>query len=155
MKDIEEHIRRAAEEGKFDNLPGKGKPLRLEGDPLADPEWRLAYHVLREGGYTLPWIELQQEIDAESEAARAGLRRAWAWRQKALAGGEPPGLVEAEWQRARRRFAARVEKLNRRIFDYNLQVPAERLQRRKLDVEREAAQVCAQEPPTSPDAGTR
>lgn len=145
MKDIEEHIRRAAQEGQFDNLPGKGKPLRLDDDPLVDPDWRLAYHVLRENGYTLPWIELQQEIDAESEAARADLRRAWAWRRTALAQGQPPGLVESEWQQAQRRFAARVEKLNRRIFDYNLQVPAERLQRRKLDVAREVAQVCAAE----------
>ena len=41
---------------------GKGKPLRLEDDSLEDPEWRMAYHMLREGGFSLPWIELRQEI---------------------------------------------------------------------------------------------
>ena len=42
MPDIEEEISRAMREGKFSNLAGKGKPLRLEDDQFADPEWRLA-----------------------------------------------------------------------------------------------------------------
>ena len=57
MNKAEDQIRRAMEEGKFDDLPGEGKPLRLENDPFEDPEWRMAHHVLRNGGFTLPWIE--------------------------------------------------------------------------------------------------
>jgi len=37
---IDEIIRRAIEEGQFDDLPGKGKPLRLDEDPNSDPAWR-------------------------------------------------------------------------------------------------------------------
>ncbi|MEA3440806.1 MAG: DUF1992 domain-containing protein [Chloroflexota bacterium] len=57
MTGIEEHIRRAMEEGKFDDLPGKGKPLRLDHNPHEDPQWRTAYRMLRNSGFTLPWIE--------------------------------------------------------------------------------------------------
>jgi len=57
VPNAEEQIRRAIEEGKFDNLPGKGKPLNLEQNPFEDPEWRLANHVLITSGFSLPWIE--------------------------------------------------------------------------------------------------
>jgi hypothetical protein len=80
VSDIEEHIRRAIESGKFDDLPGKGKPLNLDDDQWVDSDWRLAHHTLKSAGYTLPWIEMLKEIDLEIEAARLALRRAWEWR---------------------------------------------------------------------------
>ena len=64
--------------------PVKGKPLRLDDNPLADPDWQLAYHLLKENGFTLPWIELRQEIEKEIEAARQSFKQAWEWRQSAL-----------------------------------------------------------------------
>ncbi len=137
MRNVEEHIRQAMEQGKFDNLPGKGKPLRMEENPHADPEWRLAYHVLKSGGFSLPWIDTLREIDADVEKARTSLARTWAWRQSLLsAGGAYPG-AEAEWKRALGAFREQVTALNRRIRDYNLEAPSERFQRPLLDFERE------------------
>mgnify|MGYP001360902941 CR=1 FL=1 len=137
MSDIEDAIEQAMREGKFDHLPGKGKPLKLEDQPNEDPEWRLAHHVLKNSGFTLPWIEARQEIEAEIEAARQALQRAWEWRKEALDRQQPNPASEAEWQRARRQFGERVEQINRRIFDYNLQAPTMGLQLRKLNLERE------------------
>ena len=141
MADIEEQIRKAIEDGKFNDLPGKGKPLKLEDHTHEDPEWRLAYHVLREGGFSLPWIELQNEIDTETEALRTNLRSAWRWRLQALERGESPLMVEQEWERVVKKFGEQVEKLNKRIFDFNLQVPSVAVQRLKLNVERELEKV--------------
>lgn len=141
MADIEESINRAIQEGKFDNLSGKGKPLNLDDDPHADPEWRLAYHVLKNGGYTLPWIELRQEIDAEIDTARKTLRRAWEWRQDRLDRRDPPAAIEAEWQRARRAFVTELERINKRIFDYNLQTPSDKFQLLVLNPEREIDRI--------------
>ena len=141
MADIEEHIRKAIEDGKFDDLPGKGKPLNLGDYAHEDPEWRLAYHMLREGGFSLPWIELLREIDTEIEALRASLRSAWEWRLEALRRGDAPLPVEQEWERVVKRFGEQVEKLNKRIFDFNLQTPSISVQRLKLDVERELEMV--------------
>ena len=141
MSDIDDHIRKAIEEGKFDDLPGKGKPLNLDDNPHADPDWQLAHHMLKSSGYTLPWIEARQEIDAQIEAARTALARAWEWRQRSLLGDRPYADVEAEWQRAIRSFEGQVEKINQKIFDYNLQTPSDKFQLLKLNAEKEIDQV--------------
>ena len=141
---IEDHIQQAMQEGKFDDLPGKGQPLRLDENPYEDPDWRLAHHVLQSSGYTLPWIAARQEIEAEIESARQALRTTWSWRQEALQ--ESPPLkpyeqVEAVWQRAVATFGEQAERINKRISDYNLQAPLERFQLRLLDVEQEIGVV--------------
>jgi DnaJ family protein C protein 28 len=143
MPEIEEHIRRAIEEGKFNDLPGQGKPLNLDDDSLADPDWRLAHHMLRSSGYSLPWIELRQEIQAEAERARDTVRRAWEWRGAALSEGHPYGRAQGEWERAGEAFRKQIEVINKKIFDYNLQAPSEIVQLLKLDAEREIAAVVA------------
>lgn len=137
MSDIENSIEQAMREGKFDHLPGKGKPLKLEDHPHEDPEWRLAHHVLKNSGFTLPWIEARREIEAEIEAARQALRRAWEWRKETSSRQQPNPASEAEWQRACRDFSEQIERINRRILDYNLQAPTMGLQLRKLNLERE------------------
>jgi DnaJ family protein C protein 28 len=134
---IEEQIRRAMEEGQFDNLPGKGKPLHLEDNPFEDPEWRLAHHVLRSSGFTLPWIEARRELEAAILEARTALRRSWAWRQAALARSQPVQLVDAEWERAVEVFRRQVNEINRNILTYNLKAPSERLHLSKINVEGE------------------
>jgi DnaJ family protein C protein 28 len=141
MPDIEEHIRQAQQAGKFDDLPGKGKPLKLEDDPHADPAWQLAFRMLKEAGFSLPWIEKLKEIEAEVEAARYALRIAYEWQQQAAAEGQPVDFIQHEWQRARQAFEDRVKALNKRIRDVNLEVPNTRFQRPMLEVGREVRRV--------------
>ena len=134
---IEDHIRRAMEEGKFDNLPGNGKPLEMDENAFEDPEWRLANKVLKDGGYSLPWIETRREIEASLETARAALKRAWAWRQDGLAQKQPDPRAEGEWQRAKNAFREHLAAINKRIFHYNLETPSPRFQRLPVDAQRE------------------
>ncbi len=141
MPNIEEHIRRAQQEGKFDDLPGKGKPLKLEDDPHADPAWQLAFRMLKEAGYSLPWIEELKEIEADIEAARGALRIAYDWKQRAQAEGLPGEFIHLEWERAFQTFQNRVAALNKRIRDVNLEVPNARFQRPMLDVGREVRRL--------------
>ena len=139
MSNVEDQIRRAMEEGKFDNLSGRGKPLRLEENPFEDPEWRLAHHALRSSGYSLPWIETRKELEEAITAARAALRRTWKWQQAAPGDELPPAFVQAVWDQAVDTFRQRVEVLNRRIRDYNLEAPSERFHLTPLQIEREIA----------------
>jgi len=142
MPNIEDQLRKAMAEGKFDNLPGKGKPLRLdESNPHADPEWELAYHMLKEGGYSLPWIETIREIEKDIEAARKDLQRTWEWRQAALAESQPAIFIADEWERALQAFKDKLFALNKRIRDYNLKVPVARFQRPTLNYERELHKI--------------
>lgn len=141
MSSVEDQIRRAMEQGKFSNLRGKGKPLHLEDNPLENPEWRMAHHMLHSSGYTLPWIETRQEIETTLEEARASLARAWEWRNKALQEKRYREDAEADWQRSLAAFKQEIENLNKRIFSYNLEVPSEQFQRPMLNLEREVERV--------------
>jgi DnaJ family protein C protein 28 len=134
----EDQIRKAIEEGQFDNLPGKGKPLNLDENPLEDPELRLAHKTLHEGGYTLPWIEKGQEIDDRLEKGRQSLRRAWLWRQEPH---QNLGAADAEWKRAEARFREEIGVINELIFRYNLEAPLLQLQRFPLNVEKEVLKI--------------
>jgi hypothetical protein len=137
MLDIEDQIQKAFQEGKFDQLPGEGKPLHLEDDEFVEPEWRLAYHVLKSSGITLPWIERRQELIQALESARLNLKQTWNWHNNHLVAGQPAAEAEAEWQRAVKLFRQQVAKLNEQIRSYNLGTPTDRFQLSVLDVESE------------------
>jgi DnaJ family protein C protein 28 len=137
MPDIEEQIRKAIQEGQFADLSGKGKPLPVDDNPYADPEWRLAHHMLKTSGFTLPWIEKRQEILATLESARSALARSWSWRQNLLEEGQPTPQVEQEWQRAQETFREQILALNKQILAYNIEAPSPRFQLFPLNFEAE------------------
>lgn len=132
---VEKKIREAMEEGEFDNLPGKGKPVDTTENPFEDPELRMAHRLLRNAGFAPPWMEERKEIDVGLERALTILGRAWDLRQQALLVDE--SSAEASWQRNVAEFRDKVAVLNRRIQEYNLQVPAAVFERRKIDCEHE------------------
>ncbi len=152
MTDIEEHIRRAIEEGKFTDLPGEGKPLRLDDNPYENPEWRLAHHILRSSGFTLPWIERRREIENELEVARAALQRAKAWQESVASQGNSSTDQDAEWQRAVADFYQTVEGINRKILAYNLEAPSEQFHLRTIIVQAELQLTAT--PPSDTLTGT-
>jgi len=61
-KIAEERIRKAMEEGAFDNLSGAGRPLRFDDEIWIPEDLRLAYRVLRNAGCVPPEIEERKEI---------------------------------------------------------------------------------------------
>lgn len=144
MSNIEEHIRRAMEQGKFDDLPGTGKPLNLHENPLENPDWRLAHHILQNCGFTLPWIETYREIEKELDNASQSLSRTWAWRQASQSGEETADEVEFEWQLAVKRFHQQITALNERISSYNMGVPVEIFQKPILNADREITRLTSQ-----------
>lgn len=134
---IDEIIQQAMRAGAFDNLPGKGKPLDLNENPYLDPEWQLAYHLLKQNGFAPQFIEQRQAIEIELASAREALARTWAWCTRELRAGKPADWVEAEWSKTKAKFEEEVLALNRRIRDYNLQVPAASLHRHLIDLHQE------------------
>ena len=44
-------IEEALAQGEFDGLPGAGRPLDLDDDPLVPEELRMAHRVLRNAGF--------------------------------------------------------------------------------------------------------
>lgn len=61
-KIIEERIRKAQEEGEFDDLSGKGQPLNLDELNGVREELRLAYKILKNADCKPPELEIHEEI---------------------------------------------------------------------------------------------
>ena len=59
---IEERILVAQKKGEFENLPGSGKPLKIEDDSHVPQELRLAYKILKNADCLPPELELKKEI---------------------------------------------------------------------------------------------
>ena|GEM_PF-244376 len=139
---VEEKIRQAFDEGAFDNLPGKGEPLKLDDEnPFEDPTLRMGYRLLRNNGFTLPWIQEQKEIAQEAERLRAELMRAWARAERTRVTGGDRWQAELRWRKAATAFRQQVAELNERIRRYNFQVPADRFRRLPLDAAREIERI--------------
>ena len=62
QKIIEQRIKEAQERGEFDDLPGRGEPLKIEDDSHIPEDLRLAYKVLRNADCLPPELELKKEI---------------------------------------------------------------------------------------------
>jgi len=127
MPNIEEIIRKAMEDGAFENLSGRGQPLAMDTNPNADPEWELAFHILKENGFAPAFIEERQEIEASIAKFRAKLTEAVA--------------DSATWPSTQNEFEAQLTEINRRIRNYNLSVPHEKLSRSGLDLGKEIAKI--------------
>jgi DnaJ homolog subfamily C member 28 len=139
---IDKKIREAMEQGEFDDLPGKGKPIDTSENPFEDPEMRLAHRMLRNAGFAPSWIEERKDIDAEFEIARNQLSSTWMILQRAR-GTENERAATARWEKTVADFRDRISQLNRRILAWNLKVPAPGWQRRVIDAEPEIEQIRA------------
>jgi len=124
---VEEKIHKAMQAGKFEGLAGKGKPLNLEENPYEPDGWGMAFRLIRQNGFSLPWIEVGMEIENERLLAHRLLRSACR---------EPRS---ENCRIAHALFASRIDTLNREIAHYNLRVPAQAFQRSLLDLEKERA----------------
>jgi hypothetical protein len=59
---VEPNIVEAVARGEFDHLPGAGKPLDLDDDPLIPEDLRVAYRILKNAGFVPPEVETLNEI---------------------------------------------------------------------------------------------
>ena len=62
QKIAERKIKEAADKGEFDNLPGRGEPLKLDDDGRLPEDLRIAYKVLKNANCLPPELELRKEI---------------------------------------------------------------------------------------------
>jgi hypothetical protein len=130
--DIEEIVRRAQKEGRFEDLPGKGKPLNLAQKQTENPIAALA----KEAGFVPEWARLGKELDESVETINR-LKQQWfnrrsAWLQEAktllgrkdLAGARQTlRNMERERENVLDDLALRWTRDRRTIQRHNLLVP--------------------------------
>jgi hypothetical protein len=59
---VENRISEAIARGEFDNLPGAGRPLDLDDDPLVPEEERVAFRIMKNAGFVPPELEQFAEL---------------------------------------------------------------------------------------------
>lgn len=57
----EQRTAEAIARGELDDLPGAGKPLRLDDDALVPADLRMAARILRNAGFVPPEVEARKE----------------------------------------------------------------------------------------------
>lgn len=135
LKIVDNMVREAAEEGKFDDLPGKGKPIDLDDrNPFEDPLAPTFRRILRDNGATHPLIEARRALQAEIDSLRDHLRRAWI-------GYRRHGSSRA-WEHALDQFRSGAHDLNRQIKLNNLRTSVPNFHVRTVDIEREIRDIC-------------
>ena len=59
---VEQRLQEAVSRGELDNLPGAGRPLELDDDPLIPEDLRLAYRILKNAGFVPTEVQELSEI---------------------------------------------------------------------------------------------
>lgn len=127
MASIDEHIQDAMRKGQFANLPGAGKPLKLDDDAHVPETMRMANKLMRDNDLVPDWMAQGKELEAEREKLLAEARRLT---QRSVTGGASmDALREA------------AKKYNSRILSYNLKVPQGVSHKRHFDLEQELSKL--------------
>jgi hypothetical protein len=120
---IDEQIQDAIRKGQFADLPGAGKPLKLEDDSHTPEHLRMAHKILRDNDLAPDWIAEGRELDAARDRLTADIQKA----ARAGHGTTLAGLRDA------------VKKYNSQVLSYNLKVPRGVVHKRHLDFDGELA----------------
>ncbi|KVI07966.1 dnaJ homolog subfamily C member 28-like isoform X2 [Cynara cardunculus var. scolymus] len=138
MNVVERRIWRSMEEGHFENLPGKGKPLNLNSNPHADPAEDTLYRILSKNKCAPEWVELNKEIRTNVAEWRSTLKKAWARKES----GDM-----SKWFEYSDSLKLQLHSINDKVFRYNLIVPFGR-QMLGLKWEKELARLNEVQPGT-------
>ncbi|XP_042391350.1 dnaJ homolog subfamily C member 28-like [Zingiber officinale] len=111
---VEQRIWHSMEQGDFENLPGKGRPLNLDSNPHVDPAEDTLYRILSRNGFAPEWVELNKEIHSSIAEWRTSLKKAWARKSD---------HEQLKWQEDSEILKAQMGDINRKILRYNLIVP--------------------------------
>lgn len=128
---VNKQIEAAMERGEFKNLPGEGKPLKLDTNPYLTPQARMANRLLKENGFAPRWIELEKKIKQEKAQLERLLKNLIGRRKRLDAiAKQYPHRREAisrsfEHERARgiEQCCEKLENLNQKIQRVNLLMP--------------------------------
>ncbi len=123
---VSQAIEEAMRQGDFDNLPGRGKPLKLDRDPFVPEGAELAYGLMKNNDLVPGWIGARNELLREIERWRSRTRATAARFAAEQARATTPAAQEAlrsRWLAQRETLRAEADAYNRRIRDLNLQQP--------------------------------
>ena len=111
---VDQMIREAQRRGDFDNLPGAGKPLKLDDDVFAG-DMASAYRIAKNANAAPLWVQLDKEIGQDTEALEAMLERSARYLADVAAAKRPTARAQA-----RKVYLDKAAELNKKIQEYNM-----------------------------------
>ncbi|KAI0034594.1 hypothetical protein K488DRAFT_45199 [Vararia minispora EC-137] len=150
---VEDRIERARQAGHFNNVKGRGQPLKRtadEGNPFIGREEFLMNRIVQRQGAAPPWVEIQGELESAVVSFREVLKQSWTRRAiRMLTLAHRPSALTAfslanvqafrdeEWlARERAYHTVAINELNALVRKYNGLAPyAVRRPYHALDVE--------------------
>ncbi|MBC7804887.1 MAG: DUF1992 domain-containing protein [Akkermansiaceae bacterium] len=112
-------IKEAMDAGEFDNLVGKGEPIRIEDDPFTPPELRVAHKLLKNANALPQWLQLEKDIERERDAVLPYIERG----VRAVTQGKNQASKERIAARFRAEVRDRMDLVNTLILKYNEVTP--------------------------------
>ncbi len=142
---VDQIIHEAQERGDFENLPGKGKPLDLEENHWAG-DMQLAYKMLKDNNFTLPWIADRNDMVEEIQAVRDKIKHQWQLfgpQVLAMANGGQLAMAERRYTALMMQWETAIGNSNRRIRDINHSIPVVKLKLVPLHLSTELTRIGA------------
>ncbi len=144
---VEMQIEKAMLRGDFDNLKGAGKPINLEENPYEPPELRMSFKILKDNDFAPYWIELGKEIDNDISKFWEEVDHFKRYTEIFCRDKHNSSAIQRfEKKKAHFYFEQRLvlEKVNKKIINYNLHCPTFTLGRTNISVDDEMYQVITQ-----------
>ena len=138
-------IEDAMQQGAFDNLPGRGKPLKLRRNPYTPEEQQMAFNLLEDNNLTPGWIGDRQKVQNDIVALRSQMAQTVTQQQRSWANASAHERSEMQLERPYhlRRWQSTIDALNKRIKSLNLQQPYTHLEILVLKLDEELARLGA------------
>jgi hypothetical protein len=142
MEDLIEDGRRR---GLFDDLPGAGRPLDLDGNAFEGAN-TLANRLMKDNDIRPAWLNHRLEIGERIDSLREEIGRAWERYRTAF--GQAQGdshrpALTLGWDDACKRWQEAIDRLNKEIDSYNLKRPPGQAELFKLRLADELRRVDA------------
>lgn len=136
---VEDLIQESMSRGEFSNLSGSGKPLpsHQNRNPYVDFVTHKLNEVLIDNGFTPEWITLQKEIREEVQDLKKCLLT-----ERSYLGPYPLSSKDKSlWDDIVDKRRETVEKINKKISNFNLVVPIINKQMVLISLEKEAEKI--------------
>ncbi len=141
---ITEQLDDAAAKGAFDNLPGSGRPLRLNEHPNEPSDMRMANKLLKDNELTPAWVGDRKALQTEIEALRTAMQNQWTLTSaRASAPGTDAEALKKTWGRTLLHWEEQIADLNRRIVNLNITLPIWRMELHRLRLDEELERIGA------------
>jgi len=141
---IDDLIEDGRQQGLFDNLRGKGKPLNLNTNPYSENE--LANSLLKDNQMVPAWLAQRNDIQEQIRAIREKVSRIWQRYEREYFYVQDDGLRSGlilGWDDEVRQLEMEIAKINKQVESYNLKRPLTNLEIYKLRLDEELSRAGA------------